>query len=363
MRVAHDLSIHDTPTPTGVERAQHTLLHALLDPDAERTHEHVLLAPGRVPEPWREHDSVEVVEGRGGAPWLWRETVVPRAVRTRKIDLFHSPVAALPMRLRCPMIATVHEIPWAGEDAGPGDERASHRLRLTLAANLAWRLVCPSERTAEHVRRVHPDAAERVRVLPHALTPDLHAAEHAALAREPGLVLCVGRLRAKKNLAVLLEAFARLEASGEGAPRLVIVGPEGEAEAELRERASQPDLAGRVRFAGFVSDAELGELYARAACVVMPSLFEGFGLPALEAMAAGAPLISARGGVVDELVSDAALVVAGDEPAAFSEALARVLGDERVAQDLVAAGRARAAQFSLAKLRRDVHALYAEWRA
>lgn len=354
MRIAFDVSIQQTATPTGVERAQATLIDALLD--AGPAHDFLLMTPDRVRERWREHPRVICAEGKGRAAWLWRETVLPREVRRAQVDLFHSPVAAIPMRLSCPLIATVHEVPWAGEDAGPGDERNSHKLRLHLAAGMAWRLLCPSERTAEHVRRLYPDAAERVVVLPHALTPRL--VTPSATERDPRLVLSVGRLRAKKNLGALLEAFARLVAGPLPDARLVVVGPDGDAAAELRARSEREDLRGHVDWLGFVDDQRLAELYARAACVALPSLFEGFGLPALEAMAAGAPLLATTQGVARELAEGAALRVDGESVAALAEGLERLLLDGERARALAAVGRERARRYSREALVTSLLELY-----
>ncbi len=361
MRIGVDLSVQELPSPTGVERAQAVLLDALLDADAD--HEYVLFAPRRVPDRWRGHPRVTCVDGPERPTWFWRESVVPRACREQRVDVFHSPVAAVPLRVRAPLLATVHEAPWAEPDDTEGDRSAAHRLRLHLAANFAARILVPSERTARQVAALHPDAEPRVRVVPHGLPAGwARAVEEAPLPDLPDgpLVLAVGRLRAKKNLARLLDAFAaRVAAVGDGL--LVLAGPDGDAADALRERAARPDLAGRVRLVGHVDDATLAGLYRRADCLAHVSLLEGFGLPLLEAAAAGVPVVAARQGVVPEATGGAAHLVDGEDPDAIARGLAAVLDDPAEADRLRAAGRAHAATATAEAAARAVLAVYGEF--
>ena len=146
------------------------------------------------------------------------------------------------LALRRSLLATIHEVPWAEPAGALGEHAASHKLRLHLAANFAARLLCVSERTAEQVRQLHPEAAPRVRVTPHGLdarwVAECAARPDVALpsgVRAPW-VLAVGRLRKKKNLMRLLDAFAVRVGAG-GSEQLVLVGPNDDASQALRARA------------------------------------------------------------------------------------------------------------------------------
>jgi glycosyltransferase involved in cell wall biosynthesis len=123
---------------------------------------------------------------------------------------------------------------------------------------------------------------------------------------------------------------------------------------ELQERARALGVDGRVRFVDFVPSDVLPHLYSAAAAVVMPSLYEGFGLPVLEAMACGAPVIASSAGALPEAAGDAALMVDPQDEAALAEAIQRVLDDPDLARDLRAKGLARARQFSWAETARRV---------
>ena len=368
LRVAIDVSLQGRPAPTGVERAQATLLAAAAAPAAARGIELVPLAARALPLA------------------LWRETALPGLLAQQRIDVFHSPVAAVPLRAPCPVIATLHELPWvAGRDAdddggdNAGDRRLRHRARTALAAALADRLVCVSRRTREHLLARHPAAAGRAVVIPHGVDARFLERGRAPPVRSPAggaalealgarpYVLAVGRLRRKKNLLALLEAFAG--ARGAAGHALVLAGPPGDASDELAALAARPDLAGRVLRPGFVDDARLAELYRGAAAVCFPSLFEGFGLPVLEAMACGAPVVASRQGAAAELLHDELTGEPVVEPcdaretASIAAALGAVLGSPARAAALVAAGRRQAQRFSASRQAEATLALYEQCAA
>jgi len=307
---------------------------------------------------------------------LWRETSLPRLLAGLRADVFHSPVAAVPLRAGVPVIATLHELPWASDDAAAratGDARWTHRARTALAASVATRLVCVSERTREHLLARHPEAAPRAVVIPHAVDAcfvpaapgsaeaDADAALRARLGlgadgRQP-LLLAVGRLRRKKNLAALLDAFAAAPAAG--GLRLVLAGPDGDAADALLSRARRPDLAGRVLFPGAVDDRTLLALYRGAKALAFPSLFEGFGLPVLEAMACGTPVLASEEGAAPEVRGDAVATCRAGEPASLAAALQELLASPARRADLVARGRRHVARFDAASLAAAHVALYA----
>lgn len=374
MRIALDVSIQGLGDPTGVERAQAVLVDGLLELDGD--HELLLLGGGQLPEHWQEHRRVLVAApGRG---LVWRRTALPAALMRHRAHLLHSPVAAAPPLSPCPVVATLHELPWAEPDS-PGDRRLFHRLATASASRRAWRLVCPSARTARQLARLHPAAADRVRVVPHgvdrrfvrsadaatAAASEAQAEARAALdrlgvARAGQYVLAVGRLRSKKNLLALMDAH-RLAVLQGAASQLVLAGPPGDDVERLllMGRRAQP---GSVLLPGFVPEALLPELYAGAAAVLVPSLIEGFGLTALEAMASGVPVLASAQGAVAESVGDAALRVDGRDAAAMARGIVHLCADHSLRQRLILAGRQQAARRSAAAQAAATLAVYAESR-
>lgn len=358
LRVLLDASPQLTPTPTGVERAQIGLVEALCEHAADAV---VLWAacPGPLPARWRALDAARVtrLEQRARRPWLWRQTRLVALARELDADVVHSPVAAFPVRAPCAVVATVHEVPWI---AGVGDRRVSHRAWLGIAARCASRIIVPSARTAAQLVRLAPACGARVDVVPHGMVaPDTHGARAesgdgdamtaAGVPDAAGAVLAVGVLRRKKNLDALVAGYARLPAALRARHALVLVGRDGGDRARLASLAEQRGVADRVRFTGYVDDAVLEQLYDAAACLVHASWNEGFGFPPLEAMARGVPVVASAQGAVDEVLGDAALRFDAARPETLGAVLARVLGEDDVAEHARVAGRRHAATLSPAR--------------
>jgi glycosyltransferase involved in cell wall biosynthesis len=164
----------------------------------------------------------------------------------------------------------------------------------------------------------------------------------------------VGSLEPRKDPLTAIEGFALL---GSDELRLVFAGPDGGDGEAARTAAEQRGLGGRVEFKGHVSGDELAELYRGAACLVFPSRDEGFGLPLLEAMASGTPVVATRAGALPEIAGDAAILVEPGNPAALAGGIERALADR---ERLVAAGFDRARQFSWTETAERTLAVYRE---
>ena len=202
---------------------------------------------------------------------------------------------------------------------------------------------------------LYPDAADKVEVIHNGIDecfrPLTNRNTRVPLLGGYGIpdqpyVFFVGTLRRKKNLKVLLDAFMLLSDSECREHMLILAGIRGDGGREIEEAARSPELRGRVHILGYVSDEELVDLYGHAKVMVYPSLFEGFGLPPLEAMACGTPVIASRGGAIPEVVGDAALLFSPDQPRELAEALARLLRDRELRCDLRERGLRHAERFS-----------------
>jgi alpha-1,3-rhamnosyl/mannosyltransferase len=205
----------------------------------------------------------------------------------------------------------------------------------------------------------------KVTAIPLAAAGHFHprpAAETAeVLARyglQPGYVFALGRLNRRKNLERLLVAYRQLRASGACEAPLVIGGkPDYGVEAVLGRARLTPGESW-VRFAGLIPDADLPHFYQGAACFVYPSLFEGFGLPVVEAMACGTPVIASDRSAMPELVDDAGVLVDPEDVDAIAAAMARVLGDRDLARDLARRGLERSRGYSWAQTADRTLAVY-----
>jgi glycosyltransferase involved in cell wall biosynthesis len=275
-----------------------------------------------------------------------------RAARRAGAQLVHLPTPAPVRAGGMPLVVTVHDLlPLRHPELFTAQTRAHTRLYMPFVRQ-ATRLIVPSQYTradAIELLRIPP---ERVVVVPMARAQRFspRMVDRDALAAEFGIggryVLAAGTLEPRKNLVTVLRAFGRV---AEAVPdvELVVAGGRGwrndAFEAELGGSAAQ-----RVHLTGFVSDERLVDLYAGAACFVFPSLAEGFGLPPLEAMACGAPVIVSDRTALPEVVGDAALLVDPQDSKALALQIMRILEDVELAARLREAGLARARRFTWA---------------
>lgn len=286
----------------------------------------------------------------------WAHLARPRAeAAVPDCEVVHATTWAIPPTRRR-LVVTVHDLAFLREPEHftPRGVRFFTRALGRVIAE-ADAVVVPSVTTAQDCLSVGIEA-ERVHVVPHGAPAWSVTAEDVAAARaRHGLperfVLWVGTREPRKNLTGLLEAFALLEYPG---LHLVLVGPTGWGEAE---RAGTGPWRQRVHHLGRLPAQELPAVYAAATAFAFPSLWEGFGLPVLEAMTVGTPVVTSVGSSMAEICGDAGVLINPLDPAAIAAGLARAIGPERAA--LAAAASARAADFTWAEAARAHRQVYA----
>jgi glycosyltransferase involved in cell wall biosynthesis len=298
----------------------------------------------------------------------WQWAVLGAQARRRRLDVVHFTSNLVPPRFPAPSVLTVHDF---------SSLFYRERLDVPLRASLrlldrerlrsivrASRVAAISRFTADETRRRTAIDPARLSVVHSAHRP--FAVPSAGEARrtvarhgvEGPFLLSVATLNHHKNLARLLEAYARLGEGARGMP-LVLVGRAGTASGVLRAELERLGIAARVALPGYVSDDDLPAFYRAASLYVFPSLYEGFGMPLLEAAACGTPVAAARAGSLPEIGGDAALYF---DPWSVDD-MARVLGElvasEPLRRELGERGRARAAQFGWDRTAREMASLYA----
>jgi glycosyltransferase involved in cell wall biosynthesis len=285
--------------------------------------------------------------------WVRGEQLaLPRLARRAGVDLVHSLGSTAPVRGAFRRVVTVHDLIYRiVPEAHFGLRALGMRALVPAAVRRSDRVIAVSRSTRDDLVRLLGVPAGRIDVVPSGVGTTARAAPEPegelrsrhSLGDRP-VALAVSAKRPHKNLRRLLDALALLPP--ERRPVLFLVGYPTEHEEDLRRHAADLGLAGDVRFPGWVDAAELEGLYALASCFVFPSLYEGFGLPVLEAMARGVPVACADRASLPEIAGDAALRFDPEDPTAIATALERLLTDRRLADRLRAAGREQAARFS-----------------
>jgi glycosyltransferase involved in cell wall biosynthesis len=289
------------------------------------------------------------------ASWQWlRRPVVERAAGP--VDVVHDAGYVVPPS-RAPLVATVHDLAFLEYPRHYGWRTlAVLRRGMALARREARLVMCPSRTTIEACRAAGFDPA-RLRLVPWgvAAAPVDGAAVDALRARyglDRPYVLFVGTVEPRKNLPRVLEAFRGL---GRDDVLLVLAGPRG-----WKEDVADAAVDGGVRWLGAVARGDLGGLYTGAAAFVYPSLLEGFGLPVLEAMAHGTPVVTSAGTATAEVAGDAALLVDPLDTDAIAEGVDRVLRDPELSERLRSRGRIRAGGFTWERSAELAVEVYAE---
>jgi glycosyltransferase involved in cell wall biosynthesis len=293
--------------------------------------------------------------GSGGerGAW-WAERRVAPAAKADAVDVFFSPAYTCPLTLRRPRVTAVHDVSffaWPDDFTSLDGLRRRLLVRASVATSTAV-LAC-SDFTRHEIARFLPDAATKTVHIPLAAADDLpptppRAEARARLGVTGPLVITVGAILNRRRLPVLLRAVAHLRRSWPDLVLEVVGENRTHPRLDLEALIADTDLAGAVRVSGYVSDAGLVARYAAADVAVLLSEYEGFGLPVLEAMVRGVPVVASRRPALDELFGGAAAMVEPGDERDIAAAIGRVLGDPRLRADLVRRGYGIAASFSWA---------------
>jgi glycosyltransferase involved in cell wall biosynthesis len=299
-------------------------------------------------------------------PRLWTHARLSAELVMHPPDTLFVPAHVLPLgapvRRRMRTVVTIHDL---GYLRFPDAHTRAHRLYLRLStlwsARVASQVIAVSSATRDDLVRLAHVPPAAITVIHHGLSPRFRpiadsgsvAAAQQRYGITPPYFLYVGTIQPRKNLVRLIEAFAHLTHrerrtanDGHGDPTLVIAGKRGWLTEAIERRAAELGVAKRVRFTGYVDDDDLPALLGGALAFVFPSLYEGFGMPVLEAMACGSPVLTSKSSSLPEVAGDAALLVDPTDTTAIAEGLARLSTDGALRAELRTRGLARAAEFT-----------------
>jgi glycosyltransferase involved in cell wall biosynthesis len=298
---------------------------------------------------------------------LWMQLLLPRILQKLRPDLVHFTNYLAPAACETPYVLSIHDMSLQlFPECHTWKKRLLTSRLLPLVAQRARLVLAPSESTRRDVVRLLGLDAAKVRVIPYAAGPSFRPVppDYQRLQRlygvRPPYFLYVGTLEPRKNLERALRAFARALPSLPPEASLVLVGQRGWKFAETLREAARPELQDRVVMPGYVPEQDLPALMSGALAFVYPSLYEGFGLPVIEAMACGTPVMTSRSSSLAEIADGAALMVDPRDEAAMAEGLRALAGDASLRARLAQQGRERAALFSWDRTGRETVAAYRE---
>lgn len=285
----------------------------------------------------------------------WAQSVLPWWASQDKVDLFWSPGHRLPRYLsnRIARVVTIHDLVWkhAGETMRPL-ARWLDAKQMPAAVRLADRVITVSRHTAQDLVEEMPESESKVRVV-HSGGASLYPAASPESLNLMGIdrpyFLFVGTLEPRKNLHRLLEAYATLPEDIKKNTLLVIAGGKGWGGVNVQSVATRLGLSDCIRVVGYVSEESLATLYAHALFLTMPSLYEGFGLPLLEAMARGTPVLTSDCSSMPEVAGDAGLLVNPYDVGSIANGLLTLIMNETLRHDLAQRAQVHARRFSWQK--------------
>lgn len=354
---------------TGVQRAAYNLIKTLVEVDRENEYviftgnEQIGNSDWNYPNVKVIGDSLRPTESFRNH--LWEQFKLPRLAKRYKIDILHSPANVAPLFYRGKSIVHIHDLCFVVNPQWYSFSfRTMYNLIIPRLAHRATRVITNSNNSKNDLLQYFELPAEKVSLvywavdetfsLPPVPQDKVTLPEDAA-----DYILYVGSLEPRKNINILIEAFEELRAAHpEIKTKLILIGGESPLFATVRLKAKR--FRDDVIFKGFVRDDELKEYYRQASLVAYPSLYEGFGLPPLEAMASGAPVVTSYTSSIPEVVGKAALMVDPHERGQLVEAMYRVLSDSDLTNALRQAGKIQVQKFNWYRVARGVLSVYYE---
>lgn len=300
---------------------------------------------------------------------LWEQLVLPLRLITRRIELLHSIHYTTPIVAACKRVVTFHDMTFfLFPDKHTLVKRIFFRLSIPLSAKIATRLIAVSRSTKTDMEKVLNVPENKIDVI-HETVDFAYRPLHDAKAInrikwkygiQDKYILYVGTLEPRKNIGRLIQAYGKLVLENRITQNLVIAGKKGWAYQEIYDVVEKlsPDCKKKIIFTGYVQEADLPLLYSGADLFVYPSLYEGFGIPPLEAMACGVPTISSKVSSLPEVVGGAGILVDPYDVEELAQSIHKVLTDEELREQLRQKGVRKAQEFSSEKLAKEMLKTY-----
>ena len=358
MYVAINARVLAKPEPAGVSRYTKQLLIALADRNDDN--KYLIFGVDTLPSELRERACIENAEcypsvSSGLRAQIWEQVTLPRALRRHDVDLCHSTAGISPVLADIPTVITVHDIsPITHPEWFSWRYATLYRVLTPLALRSADHIVTISDFSKSEISTTYPWTNGSVSTVYNGLTPiPKHSTESVADVNEESYLLFVGSLNPRKNVTRLLDAYAQYwEQTGDPLP-LVIAGSQRDVFAAV----DRPPI-NDVHTLGFVSDKKRNWLYHNATALLYPSLYEGFGLPIIEAMDCGTPVLTSDRGAMAEIADDASVLIDPTDVDAIASGIKQITINNSLRRNLVESGRDRVKDFTWASTAEETISVY-----
>jgi glycosyltransferase involved in cell wall biosynthesis len=358
MRVAINARVLAKPEPAGVSRYTRRLLAALADRDDDI--DYLVFGVDELPPELGDRPNVQNTGTCPPAPagprvQFWEQVTLPRTLRSYDVDLLHSTAGFSPIVTDVPTVLTVHDIsPITHPEWFSRGYATLYRALTPLALRRVDRIVTISRFSQSEITETYPWTKGKVSAVHNGLTPIPEDDTEPVDGLDEGeYLLFVGSLNPRKNVARLLDAYERYRGRADDPLPLVLAGSQRDVFAAV----DRSPIDG-VHALGFVPDEQRNWLYHNATALLFPSLYEGFGLPIVEAMDCGIPVLTSNIGAMAEVAGDAAILVDPTDTDDIAAGIERLVTDDDLRETLVEAGRNRADAFTWASTAAEMAAIY-----
>lgn len=345
------------PEPTGVSRYTYKLLSALTKRNDDV--KYILFGIESVPEELQSNKCpIEIgstsPDHSGLRAHSWEQLTLPREISKHDLDVFHTPAGQPPILSKVPQVTTIHDIsPITHPEWFSRKYAFFYRTLTPLAVRVSNQITTVSNFARDEIESQYSSANEKTVSIYNGVEPPQEETKPVDQLKPGNFLISVGAASPRKNLKRLVQSYSMYRNEVDDPVPLALVGPTR----DVLATTNLPEVDG-VRALGFVTDEELAWLYNNATALVYPSLYEGFGLPILESMSVGTPVITSNCGAMAEVAGDAAQLVDPSDTPDIAQGIEQVVKDATLRNELRERGRDRASEFTWERTARETIEVY-----
>lgn len=366
MRIGVDCRIIQESEPAGTAHYTKELVRALLDADSENKYLLFFNQEKNIPEEFKHPNAQIIILPHKSLPFISSHWQFSRALKKCRLDIFHATANALPIGYNGVSVLTIHDLAIYINPEWFPKQSFSTKFIVPRSLAKAKKIIIPSESTKQDLQKIFRVPANKIKVIYEGVRTEEPSEETKSLSlekfalQEKKYFLFLGTIEPRKNLIALIAAYEILIQKNPDAPMFILVGGKGWKNDDIFEAIEKRGLENKIKYLGYVSNKEKFVLMKSALVFVYPSLYEGFGLPILEAMSLGTPVITSRISSIPEIAGDASLLIDPNNDGEIANALKKLWKDDNLRAELIAKGKNQSAKFSWTKTAEQTLQIYRE---